>query len=64
MRTAGEDQTGLLFLSTQARPVDVVANFSADEGADAGAAGTVAAGAEGVDVGSFSRLQDGLGGIC
>ena len=64
MRTAGEYQTGLFFLSTQARPVNVVADVAADQGADAGAAGAVAAGAEGVDLGSFGGLQDGLACIC
>lgn len=63
MRTAGEHHTGLFFLSTQARPVDVVANVSADEGADAGTASSVTAGTGGVDLGSFGSLENGLGGI-
>lgn len=64
MRTAGQHQTGLLFLCTQARPIDVVADFSADEGADAGAAGAVSAGAWGVDLGCLGGLQDGFVCIC
>ena len=61
MRAAGEHQTGLFFLGTQAWPVGVVADVAADQGADAGAAGAVAAGANGVDMGSFGRLENGLG---
>lgn len=64
MRTAGQYQTGLFFLSTQARPVNVVTDVSADQGADAGAAGAVAAGAYEVDLGSLGGLQNGFVCIC
>ena len=64
MCAAGEYKASLFFLCTQARPVDVVSDVATDEGADAGAAGAVSAGALGVDLGSLGGLQDGLVGIC
>ena len=54
----------MFFLGAQARPVDVVTDVTADEGADAGAAGAVAAGAGEVDLGYLKGLEDSLGCIC
>ena len=60
VRAAGQHQSGLFFLGAQARPVGVVEDVAADEGADAGAAGAVAAGADRIDLGSLGGLLDGF----
>lgn len=61
MRHAGQDQTGLFFLQTQTRPVNVVADLATQQGADAGSAGAVAARTGEQNVCFEGGLQHGLG---
>ncbi len=51
-----------LFLAREARPLDGVAHGASGKHADAGAAGTVAAGTRPVDAALFHGLQQGLFG--
>ena len=64
MRAAGQNQASLFLFCAQAWPINLRADFTADKGADAGAAGAVSAGTGRVDEGFFSCLQDGLPHIC
>ena len=64
MRHAGQHQAGLFLFVAQAWPFNLIADVAADEGADAGAAGAVSAGAGWVNQGCLTGLQDGLAGVC